>query len=430
MADKIKEKINEFLGESYTRIKHSSGLEIYVIPKDNSTSYALYAAKFGSAVSKFKESAEEDFTEIPDGTAHFMEHKMFENEDGEDTFAKYARFGADPNAYTAQNRTVYLFSCTSNEHENLEVLLNLVTKPYYTDANIAKEQGIIGQEIGMYENDAYWKLIYGAYQGMYKNNPVRIDTAGTVESIAKINKELLYKLYSDFYDPSNMVLVLCGKFDKDKVIGLVNRTVPKTKHPSVVLPEIKEPVKANRKKTEISMDVAKPMFTVGIKDPNTENTGKAGIKKSIVTDILIEAMFGPGSDFYCENYEAGIINNRFEAEQEISYGYSHVLISGEADNPDAAVKKIHEQCETTAKKGISKADFERCKRIIYSRIIMSFEKSDSFANGLYSALLVDGDILDIPSAVSSVKLSEVNARAKELLVPDAMTLSLVKPLKK
>ncbi len=423
-------KYNEKIEEGYTKIKHKSGLEVYIIPKDHASSFAGFGTKFGSFVNKFRLEGEKEFTDIPDGTAHFLEHKMFENEDGEDTFAKYARYGGSANAYTSNDRTVYYVTCTSNEYENLEVLLRLLRSPYFTEENIKKEQGIIGQEIGMYDNNPNWKLYMGALQGMYKVNPVRIDIAGTVESIGTLSKELLYKCYETFYAPSNMFLVLCGKYEAERVMELVDKIVEPTKKCTFELPEFTEPQKANRKKTETNLDVARPVYMIGIKDSNTENTGKAGLKKAATTDILVECLFGIGSKFYCDGYRSGLLNDSFEASYEQAFAYSHLMISGEAQSPDAVMKKLKEALAEAVEKGIDKADFERCKRVIYAKSILSFESTEGFAQGFMNGILMNYDMLDVPSAINGVKLADVNARAKELFIEDAMTLSVVKPFKK
>lgn len=423
-------KYNEKMEEGYTKIKHKSGLEVYIIPKDHASSFAGFGTKFGSFFNKFKLEGEKAFTDIPDGTAHFLEHKMFENEDGEDTFTKYARYGGSANAYTGNDRTVYYVTCTANEYENLEVLLKLLRSPYFTEENIKKEQGIIGQEIGMYDNNPNWKLYIGALQGMYKANPVRIDIAGTVESIGKLDKELLYKCYNTFYAPSNMFLVLCGKYEAERVMELVDKIVEPVKKCDFELPEFTEPQKANRKKTEVCLDVARPVYMIGIKDSNTANTGKAGLKKAVTTDILVECLFGIGSKFYCDGYKSGLLNDSFEASYEQSYAYSHLIVGGEAANPDAVMKKLKEAVAEAAENGISKSDFERCKRVIYAKSVLSYESTEGFAQGFMNGILMNYDMLDVPMAVNAVKLSDVNARAKELFVEDAMTISIVKPFKK
>ena len=171
--------------------------------------------------------------DTPAGVAHYLEHKMFENEDGTDTFARYAKTGASANAYTTFERTCYLFSATDNVYESLEILLDFVTHPYYTKETVNKEQGIIGQEIRMYDDNPSWQLYFGMLTGLYTNNPVRIDTAGTTETIAEITPEILYDTYKAFYNPSNMALCICGDVECDKVEEVCDKVLQKTEIPEV-----------------------------------------------------------------------------------------------------------------------------------------------------------------------------------------------------
>ena len=189
---------NKKLREKYYSFKHKSGLSVYVYPKKMSTAYAAFATKFGSVDCHFVSDGRR--ISLPDGTAHFLEHKMFENEDGTDTFELYAQTGANANAYTTSDRTVYLFSAADNVMQSLEILLDFVTHPYFTDKTVAKEQGIIGQEIRMYDDNPAWQLYFGMLSGLYVNNPVRIDTAGTVETIAEITPKTLFDAYNTFYN--------------------------------------------------------------------------------------------------------------------------------------------------------------------------------------------------------------------------------------
>ena len=193
---------NERTGEQYTYVKHPTGLDIYIWKmEDYSTSYALFGTKYGSINTKFKTKNETDFITVPNGIAHYLEHKLFENEDC-DVFSLYAKTGASANAYTSFDKTCYLFSCTDNVYESLEILLSFVQSPYFTEETVQKEQGIIGQEIRMYDDNAGWRVFFNMLQGMYQNHPVKIDIAGTVESIAKINADLLYQCYNTFYNLS------------------------------------------------------------------------------------------------------------------------------------------------------------------------------------------------------------------------------------
>ena len=208
-------KENKAINEKYYYKKHKSGLDVYVYPKEFGTSYAAFATKFGSCEREFE--CDGKHIVLPDGVAHFLEHKMFENPDGRDTFELYAKTGASANAYTTNNRTVYLFSAADNVYESLKILLGFVTEPYFTDKTVAKEQGIIGQEIKMYDDSPEWQLYSGMLNGLYVNNPVRVDIAGTVETIARITPEVLFDAYNTFYNLDNMALVVCGRVEPEKV---------------------------------------------------------------------------------------------------------------------------------------------------------------------------------------------------------------------
>lgn len=205
---------NERLGEQYIRVVHPSGLTILLCPMpDFATTYALFGTNYGSVDNCFKTDPEAEFTKLPDGIAHFLEHKLFESEDG-DAFSLFAETGASANAYTSFDKTCYLFSCTDAFIPSLKALLTFVQAPYFTQQTVEKEQGIIGQEIRMYEDSPGWQVTFQLLEALYHDNPVKVDIAGTVESIAQIDADLLYRCYHTFYNLSNMVLSIAGKFDR------------------------------------------------------------------------------------------------------------------------------------------------------------------------------------------------------------------------
>ncbi|WP_312640611.1 EF-P 5-aminopentanol modification-associated protein YfmH, partial [Hydrogenoanaerobacterium sp.] len=214
---------SERLGENYVKIKHSSGLTMLLCPKPQfSSAYALFGAEIGSIDTTFKTSKDNDFVTVPAGIAHYLEHKLFESEDG-DAFERYAKTGASANAYTSFDKTAYLFSCADNFKESIEILLDFVTHPYFTEETVRKEQGIIGQEIKMYDDNPDWRVLFNLLGALYVNNPVRVDIAGTVESIAEIDADLLYRCYNTFYNLNNMVLVVAGNFEIDTVLEAADR---------------------------------------------------------------------------------------------------------------------------------------------------------------------------------------------------------------
>ena len=219
---------NRFLNETLFKGVHESGLTVVVLPKPEFDKYySVISTKYGSNDFCFKDDEKNDYIEVPDGIAHFLEHKMFEQPDGSNAFDKFSLYGANANAYTAFNNTAYLYQCTDYFYENLDHLLNYVFTPHFTKENVEKEQGIIAQEIRMYDDDPEWCVFFNMLKAMYVNHPVRRDIAGTVESIAKIDKDLLYYCYNIFYHPENMVLFMTGNIDIDKIPEIIDKNVLK-----------------------------------------------------------------------------------------------------------------------------------------------------------------------------------------------------------
>ena len=225
----IREVKSDRVGDRYYEVKHPSGLRIFVYPKEqNNSTYAVFGTRYGSVDTTFKRSDEADACTVPAGIAHYLEHKLFESEDG-DAFARYAKTGANANAYTSFDVTCYLFSCTENVYESLEILLDFVQSPYFTEQTVQKEQGIIGQEIRMYDDDPQWRVMFNLLEALYHKHPVKVDIAGTVESIAQITPELLYRCYHTFYNLNNMVLCVAGNVELNKVLDLCDRMLKPSK---------------------------------------------------------------------------------------------------------------------------------------------------------------------------------------------------------
>ncbi|MBO7254718.1 MAG: insulinase family protein, partial [Clostridia bacterium] len=263
---KIETRENKRLGEKYYYTKHSSGLDIYLFPKSFTTTYAVFATKYGSIDRVFRVQGEMEDTTIPDGLAHFMEHKLFENEDGTDTFSRYAKFGGSANAYTSFEKTAYLFYATDNVKENLEVLLDFVRHPYFTKETVDKEQGIIGQEIKMYDDLPSWRVYFNMLSALYQNHPVKIDIAGTVESIAEITPEILHKTYKCFYNLSNMVLCLSGNIEMEDVLEVADKVLTsKDEEIKIERKYPAEPEEIAEEKIVQSLDVAIPLYNIGLK---------------------------------------------------------------------------------------------------------------------------------------------------------------------
>ena len=218
MTNQVDKIYSDFLRETFYYVRHKSGLRIVFVPKDFTSYYAMLGVNYGSVDSSFRYGDENSFTKVPDGIAHYLEHKMFENEDGTDAFAVFSKNGANANAFTTNNLTAYLFSCTSNFEENLTALLEFVRNPFFTEENVEKERGIIAEEIEMYDDDPYSALHYGMLGLLYQNHPIKINVAGTVESVGEITPDHLYRCYNAFYRLENMVLSVSGNTDIDSVL--------------------------------------------------------------------------------------------------------------------------------------------------------------------------------------------------------------------
>ena len=288
---------NERLGEQYIRVVHPSGLTILLCPMpDFATTYALFGTNYGSVDNCFKTDPEAEFIKLPDGIAHFLEHKLFESEDG-DAFSLFAETGASANAYTSFDKTCYLFSCTDAFIPSLKALLTFVQAPYFTQQTVEKEQGIIGQEIRMYEDSPGWQVTFQLLEALYHDNPVKVDIAGTVESIAQIDADLLYRCYHTFYNLSNMVLSIAGKFDPDEALAVIEENLKPAEPKSIFFPPYTEPAEPVTSFAQREMDVSMPLFQLGFKIPPEEEPA-AFLRQQYELEMLHELLAGTTSSFY------------------------------------------------------------------------------------------------------------------------------------
>lgn len=418
-------KENKAIGEKYYYTKHKSGLSVYVFPKEMGTSYAAFATKFGSVDCRFVTDGKE--VNLPDGVAHFLEHKMFENSDGRDTFELYAKTGASANAYTTNNRTVYLFSAADNIYESLEILLGFVTDPYFTKETIAKEQGIIGQEIKMYDDNPDWQLYAGMLEGMFVNNPVRIDIAGTVESIAEITPETLFDAYNTFYNLDNMALVVSGRVTPEEVERVCDKVLKFTPAPEKQRIYPDEPKGVNAEFVTKKMPVSMPMFSVGIKDNTCPMTGKDLGKKRASYGILMDMMFSKSAPFYTRLMDEGLIDSGFSFAYEGHESFGYAELSGNSDEPRRVYEEIKKEIEFYKHNGLDREAFERIKRANFAHLLRMFNSTDDIANEMVSALFDGLDILDYPEICASVTFEDVTKLLHENF--SEFTLSEIYPLK-
>lgn len=357
--------------------KLENGLTVMIMPKKNiQKKYMIWATNFGSIDNKFIAPNDKEETNIPDGVAHFLEHKMFEQQNGTNSLDTLTALGVNANAYTTTDHTCYLFECTDNFYPAMDELMDYVQNPYFTDQNVEKEKGIIGQEIQMYDDYPSWAVYMNAMKCMYKNNPIIIDIAGSIESISKIDKEVLYKCYNTFYHPSNMVMCFAGDFEPEALIQEVKKRLkPTEKHGEIkrIYPE--EPEQIVKKENTQNMEVSMPIFVIGIKDviDNKNCTSSSIVKKHIAIEILLNMLIGKSSKLYKELYEAELITGEPYLDYEFSKQYAHVSITGQSNDPKKVLEKFEAEIKQMKENDIDLAHFQRVKNMIYGNYVKEYD---------------------------------------------------------
>ena len=426
---KMIEYSSALLKERYVRTVHKSGLPIYVFPKKLTTAFAYFAVRYGSVDNAFFSAGATQPTKVPDGVAHFLEHKLFENADGSDSFARFAALGADANAFTTYNRTAYLFSCTDRFEESLAELLTFVTHPHFTKASVQKEQGIIAEEIRMYEDSPWDRCMQLLCESLYHNHPVRNNICGTVESIARITPTLLYDCYHAFYTPENMALIVCGDVEPEAVLALADRWLPDTfaaKNTARV--EVFEPVHAARTYAETRMQVAKPLFSIGIKDLPPTGTPAERLRRELAMDLLDEILFSRAGSFYNGLFEEGVIMPTFAAGYSCAEGFAFHCISGEAESPELVLERLKAYLAKVRKNGIPDADFERCRRVLYADELRAYDSTEEIASRLLSFVFDGAEMFSCPEVLQSITKGELEALLATAFPDEAFSMAVVRPL--
>ncbi|WP_102271395.1 EF-P 5-aminopentanol modification-associated protein YfmH [Cytobacillus massiliigabonensis] len=411
--------------------KLNNGLDVYILPKQGfNKTYATFTTKYGSIDNHFLPPGKEDFVKVPDGIAHFLEHKLFEKEDG-DVFQQFSKQGASANAFTSFTRTAYLFSSTSNVEKNLETLIDFVQAPYFTEKTVEKEKGIIGQEITMYDDNPDWRLYFGLIQNMYKNHPVKIDIAGTIESISHITKDMLYECYETFYHPSNMLLFIVGPVDQEQIMKMVKDNQARKEYNE--LPAIKrqfeeEPLAVAEKKQVLEMNVQTPKCLVGIKARNVKQSGKEMLKKELSLNVMLDILFGKSSEHYSSLYNEGLIDETFSFDYTEENGFGFAMIGGDTSNPDQladAIKKILFEAKGT----ITDESIERTKKKKIGAFLRAVNSPEYIANQFTRYAFNDMDLFDVVPTLESITLTEIEHAADDLISEEQFTVCQVVPKK-
>ncbi len=421
----IKVVESKLIHKKYSVREHPSGLKIILYPMPGFSSYyALFGTKYGSVDNAFIDG-EGNRVDLPEGIAHFLEHKLFESEDG-DAFAKYAKTGAYSNAYTSFDRTCYLFSCSNRFYDNLEILLDFVRSPYFTEATVNKEQGIIGQEIRMYDDMPTWKVMFNMLEGMFYEHPVRIDIAGTVESIAKITHDTLYQCYNRFYDLSNMFLIMAGDFCEKEVNEFIDShlKVPENSVKDASSVFTKEPTGVVKNKVTCNLDVAKPLFCIGFKEPEPDKT--PDVEQMLVMEILLKMLAGNASPLYKKLLYEGLINEEFSFEYFTGRGIALPMFDGESDDPEKVLDMILAQVEEYRKNGLDQKLFEAVRREMYGRGIRRFDSAEGVCSMLAEATVLNYDVFAYFERLATITADDIMKRL-DVFVRECSVLSVVNP---
>lgn len=414
------------LGEQYYSFTHESGLTILLYPMAGfSSSYALFGTKYGSIDTTFKTQNDSEFTTVPEGIAHFLEHKLFESEDG-DAFSLFAKTGASANAYTSFEKTCYLFSTTDNFDESLKALITFVQTPYFTKETVEKEQGIIGQEIKMYLDDPHWRVFFNLLTLMYEHNPVRIDIAGTVESIAKIDAELLYKCYHTFYNLNNMVVAVAGNFDAESAAKLIEDNLIAKEKIEITTKIPDESAEAFNKEFEQDLVVSMPLFNIGYKEKPVKEQNE--LETQLYYELIVSVIAGKGSELYKCLYEQGLINTTFGKEVFCGRGFLANIFAGESRQPRVVMEQIDSEIKKYKQSGISIGEFDRVKKAMYGRTIMNFNDVEEVANDLVSSHFSDNSIYDSIDIVAALSLDKANELLCASFNDQSRAISIINPI--
>ncbi|CDB32705.1 peptidase M16 domain protein [Clostridium sp. CAG:575] len=406
--------------------KLKNGLTVMIIPKKGiQKKYIIWGTNYGSNDNRFIVPGENEITEVPKGVAHFLEHKMFEQENGRNSLDVLTDIGVSANAYTTNDHTAYLYEATDNFYEALDEFMDYVQHPYFTDENVEKEKGIIGQEIMMYDDYPQWKVYLNALECMYYNNPVKLDITGTIETISHIDKDILYKCYKTFYNPSNMAMVVAGDFEPEKLLEEIKKRLVNNKSNG----EIKrifdeEPQEIVKSYVEQNMEVSMPLFTIGIKDTPAEE--KERVRKNIAIEILLNMIIGASSDLFKELYNKGNCYWSPSIEYDFNKNYAHILLTGQSNNPQELFEMFKQQVKYSIENGLNEEDVERTKKMIYGEYIKEYDDVVDISRMFLSDYFKGINSFDYLENVEIVNLEYLNQILKDVFQERKMILSVVK----
>ena len=412
------------LGESYSAERLPNGLTLLLCPMPGfRTAYAGITAEVGSIDRCFSLDGGPLIT-LPDGVAHFLEHKLFENADG-DAFDKYAKTGANANAFTSFTNTTYLFTCTDHFEENLRILLGFVSDPWFTDGSVAKEQGIIGQEIEMYADDPDWQGFSMLMSALYSAVPLGADIAGSRGSISRITPALLYDCYRAFYSPANLTLTVAGRFDPAAVREICGEFFRTSVSPRVCRPEPEEPREIVRSRITRRMSVSLPQFSIGFKERPLAEGERAF--RPVLMEMLLDMLVSDVSSLYRRLYDGGLINDSFSSDVMTFRSHCAVTFSGESRDPEAVFSALCETFDRARREGLDRRAFERSRKAIYARLLKSLANPESAASTVFDFYFAKSNVYDIIEQTAAVQFRDLETLLSEILDGRYAAMSVTLP---
>ena len=413
------------LGESLYKTILPNGLTVMVVPKNGfQRKIAYFVTDFGAIHTDF--TLDGVHYQMPGGIAHYLEHKLFDMPDM-DVTARFAALGANPNAFTSYDVTAYYFSCTDHFESCLELLLKFVSTPYFTEESVQKEQGIIGQEIGMNEDNPDTQSFEELVRLMYRKHPVTMPILGTKETIARITPELLTACHRAFYRPENMLLCVVGDVDPGKVADMAQELLPKSAAKVSRVDTWPEEMTCIQNKTCAAMEVAMPMFQLGFKCESPEN-GEPGIRAEAIGELAAEALFGESSALYLRLYEQGLIDTSFGGGFDTLDGMAMLVASGDSRMPEAVCDAILQEAQRLLKEGIPEKTLVRMKRSALGRRIRELDSFDSTAFRICAYHLSGFDYFRFPQIYASIEQADILEFLRRVVTAERCALSVIEPL--
>ncbi len=421
----MEEKRYERVGESLFHTVLNNGLHIFVAPKPGfQKNYAFFATNYGGMDMRFLLDGQ--WLDTPAGVAHFLEHKTFDTEDG-NALQDLAANGASPNAFTSTSMTGYYFEGTDKFEENLRILLSFVSVPYYTQESVDKEQGIIGQEIRMGDDEPDTQVFYGMLEGLYAHSPIQVNIAGTVESIAQITADTLNLCHRAFYDPGNMVLCVAGDVDPERVSAIAREVLPAKGHPAVERDygEREEP-RAHKRNWEKSMAVSTPIFQLGFKDTPPAK-GEEWLRWELTGNLASEALLGTSSPLYARLYSEGLVNESFSYGCEAYPGAAFLCAGGESRDPEAVRAAVLAEAERIGREGIEEALFQRLKKAAYGYMVRSLNAFENICVSQAMAYFSGFEYFTFPQCFETITKADVEACIRRAAQEERSTLAVIRP---